>query len=130
MGFSAFQGATLCGNFTLPNSIKRIGDFAFYECNLNESFILPKNLEEIGRLAFSNVRVYFTQIPDSVKVIKSSAFFESILPLNFTIPKNTVIEGGHLKMQNMKMEFHLKRRNFSTFDKLSFYFLINFIYSF
>lgn len=74
----------------LPQTLKSIGDGAFYYCNSLQSIILPKGIESIGSLSwsedeygiqyewgngtFENSGLVSIDIPGSVKVIPSSAF--------------------------------------------------------
>lgn len=60
---------------TVPGGIKRIGDYAFAECEDLREIILPESLEEIGKEAFKNCRsLQKIRFPESVKDIEEAAF--------------------------------------------------------
>ena len=66
----------LTGMLVIPNSVKHIGNFAFYDCNGLTSLSLGNSVTSIGSDAFyncSNMEGTLT-IPQSVKTIGSSAF--------------------------------------------------------
>lgn len=48
IGESAFSGS-LVKSVTIPNSVAKIGDRAFFDCQNLESLVLPERLEELGR---------------------------------------------------------------------------------
>lgn len=48
IGESAFYGTAIKG-VTIPNSVAKIGDKAFYDCKNLEELVLPERLEELGR---------------------------------------------------------------------------------
>ena len=48
IGQSAFYGTSI-KSITIPNSITKIGDKAFYDCKELEELVLPAHLEELGR---------------------------------------------------------------------------------
>lgn len=60
---------------SLPQSIRSIGDKAFYNCNILSSINLPEGLLEIGENAFYNCRLNNLVIPDSVVRIGKRAFY-------------------------------------------------------
>lgn len=63
-------------NISLPNSIKTIGDLAFYRCDSLASINLPEGLTSIGILAFYYcTKIESVNIPNSVKTIAESAFW-------------------------------------------------------
>lgn len=60
---------------TLPSSLKKIGDFAFYYCRKIEEIIIPKNVTSIGEWAFCNCQsLESVEIPSSVTSIGDNAF--------------------------------------------------------
>ena len=60
-------------SITLPNTIRRIGNYAFYGSGLT-SITLPESLEEIGEGAFKSMGLSTVTIPEGVKEISKSAF--------------------------------------------------------
>ncbi len=75
-----------CKNTVIPSSVKTIGSYAFYQCEL-KSIVLHNNLDSIKDNAF-NYCIYLTSIviPESVKYIGSSAFRECKSLYNVSIP--------------------------------------------
>jgi hypothetical protein len=98
---SAFYGSGLCGNLTLPKSIKYIGDSAFYNCGSMaltsldlsactalaaisafsfydisslKALQLPSTIKEIGASAFFGTGIKTLNIPPCVETIQSNAF--------------------------------------------------------
>lgn len=72
------QDAFLGGRLQLPANLKRIGDYAFYECRFFGELNLPDGLEYIGAYAFARC-IYFSGdlfIPDSVSDVMTGAFSE------------------------------------------------------
>ena len=60
---------------TLPSSLKKIGDFAFYYCRKIEEIIIPKNVTSIGKWAFCHCQsLESVEIPSSVTSIGDYAF--------------------------------------------------------
>lgn len=80
---SAFAGCTQLKTVKLPNSIEKIGDFAFYSCDSLEEFTVPEKVTElIG--TFSLCKSLKTlNVPVSVKTIGMFALSESIKTINY-----------------------------------------------
>ena len=89
------------GKLTLPNTITKIGDWAFHACGFTGNLNLPSSLTYIGECAFS-ANYYFSgslYIPDSVTFLGDNAFcgcysFEGTLhiPSNITAINDGVFE--------------------------------------
>lgn len=77
----------------LDSEISRIGDAAFYGCNI-ASIDIPDNIHSIGKWAFSYcTRLSSVTIPDGITSIAWSAFSNTALT-SFTIPESvTSIDG-------------------------------------
>ena len=77
----------------LDSEISRIGDAAFYGCNI-ASIDIPDNIHSIGKWAFSYcTRLSSVTIPDGMTSIAWSAFSNTALT-SFTIPESvTSIDG-------------------------------------
>ncbi len=61
-------------SLTLPNSLIRIGQFAFFDCTTLTSLHIPENVESIGYAAFYDCNLTSVFIPASVTQIEKSAF--------------------------------------------------------
>ncbi len=68
----------------LPNTIKKIGDYAFQNCRLLTSISLPGSLQSIGECAFSASNLVSILIPNNVNQLKKDAF-ESCSNLSLVI---------------------------------------------
>ena len=72
-----FEEGGFVGSLNLPESVKEIGDFAFYNCDsFTGNLILPNSVTKIGWSAFANC-VGFSgnlTIPNSVEIIDDSSF--------------------------------------------------------
>jgi hypothetical protein len=96
-----FMGCSMLGkgitNFsiTVPASVKKIGAYAFADCNQVVSFNLPEGLEEIGANAFDSCkRVTTIVVPDSVKKIGKEAFAGTQLLTSLTLPSGADVKFG------------------------------------
>lgn len=64
-----------CKNTIIPNGIKSIGAFSFYECGIKEVAI-PEGVEDIKEGAFAFCpELTFVKIPGSIKNIEDGAFY-------------------------------------------------------
>ena len=62
------------GNYTIPNSVTSIGDWAFYCCGNLTNVIIPNSVQSIGQEAFYSCGIANIIIPDSVTSIGDWAF--------------------------------------------------------
>jgi hypothetical protein len=70
---------------TIPNSVKTIDDYAFYDCEILKELNLGNGLQQIGVYSFAECNeLEKLTIPDSVEMIDSCAFYdcESLTELN------------------------------------------------
>ena len=81
-------------NYTIPNSVTEIGDYAFYKCDNLTSITIPNSVTSIREYAFrgcSSLRS--VSIGNSVTSIESSVFLDCSSLKSITIP-NSVISIG------------------------------------
>ncbi|MEE5994409.1 MAG: leucine-rich repeat protein, partial [Oscillospiraceae bacterium] len=70
-----FTGFALVKYFSLPDSIEKIGSFAFYKCNSLQEIDLPKNLKTIDEAAFLECNSLKTvYLYDDLESIGNSCF--------------------------------------------------------
>lgn len=97
-----FMGCSMLGKgvagftITVPTSVKKIGAYAFADCNQVVNFVLPEGLEEIGKNAFDGCKRMDTLvIPDSVKKIGNEAFANTQLLKALTLPAGADVKIGN-----------------------------------
>ncbi|MBR6659692.1 MAG: leucine-rich repeat domain-containing protein [Paludibacteraceae bacterium] len=81
--------------FTIPNTVKCIGDEAFAFCDSLRSIVIPNSVTSIGKSAFA--RCYNLQsvvIPNSVTSIKWSTFLNCTNLQSVVIPNSVTSIGG------------------------------------
>lgn len=61
------------GNYTLPSTVKAIGDYAFQGCHITR-FTLPDNLTEIGQAVFYDSSVEEVVMPSGLRLIPTATF--------------------------------------------------------
>nr|WP_319398299.1 leucine-rich repeat domain-containing protein [uncultured Carboxylicivirga sp.] len=83
-------------SLSLPSSMEKIGDFAFYGNNLT-SIEFPQNLKYIGSDAFRDNNLSSLILPSSVLTIGSSCFYnnESLSEVTFADDSHLVKIGSH-----------------------------------
>ena len=81
------------GSYTLPESVRIIGQYAFYYDNLLVEVILPDGLEEISEYAFyQNRSLKEIEIPDNVFTIGRCSFAYNASLSKVTLGENSVLE--------------------------------------
>lgn len=88
------------GSYTVPNSVKTIGSFAFYTCFALEEIILPEGLERIETKGLRFGESYVTRqtieditIPNSVVYIGEDAIGDETKNIYFAPGDNPIPEG-------------------------------------
>ena len=75
IGEGAFSGCDSLTSINIPNSVTTIGEDAFSGCNSLTSINIPNSVKTIGEDAFSNcISLTSISIPNSVKMIGKDAF--------------------------------------------------------
>jgi uncharacterized repeat protein (TIGR02543 family) len=80
--------------WTIPSSVTRIGDFAFYSTNSLTSIAIPSSVTSIGRHSFAfSTALSTVTIPTSVTTIEGYAFANVSALTNITIPSSVTSIG-------------------------------------
>ncbi|MBR5689162.1 MAG: leucine-rich repeat domain-containing protein, partial [Prevotella sp.] len=80
---------------TIPNSVRSIGSYTFYNCQALTNAIIPNSVTNIGSSAFENCsELRCVAIPDFVNIIGERAFYGCKGLTSITIP-NTVTSIGN-----------------------------------
>lgn len=94
IGAYAFYNCTNLISVTMPDSVTGIGEYAFYGCNGLENIVLSKTLKTIGESAFYNCKKLLEiEIPESVTRISKSAFYNCSAMEKITIGKGLTYIG-------------------------------------
>lgn len=81
----------LTGKLVIPNNVKAIGNYAFYNCTGLTSIIIPEGVTSICQNAFDSCRgLTLITIPDSVTSIDDSAFTGCSELTSVTIPDGVI----------------------------------------
>ena len=87
IGPYAFYECSWLENILLPGSLSRIGDHAFHYCSSLKNFPIPKGVGEIGEGAFySCTKITTINLPDGLSEIAKAAFMFTINLENIFIP--------------------------------------------
>ena len=70
----AYPDAKADEEYTVPEGVEAIADFAFDNCLNLKKINLPQTLRKIGEGAFKNITITGIEIPDNVKKIEKGAF--------------------------------------------------------
>ena len=77
-------------NINIPNSMRKIGEWAFYNCDSLESINIPNSITSIGNQAFVEcASLKYVNIPNSVTSIGDEAFEYCESLESIYIPKGT-----------------------------------------
>ncbi|MFZ0829383.1 MAG: leucine-rich repeat domain-containing protein [Verrucomicrobiia bacterium] len=81
------------GGYAIPNTVTKIGDYAFYNKYVLNSVTIPNSVTSIGENAFGNSLLTAIVIPDSVTNIGGGAFGECIWLTNVMIGSSVATIG-------------------------------------
>ena len=90
IGSNAFSGcSSLMMEISFPESVKFIGNHAFYWTGIYGNLILPRNLEAIGEFAFCDCRGLTGSlvIPDKMEIVPAGAFQNCGFTGTLTLPE-------------------------------------------
>ncbi len=94
IGDNAFYDCTSLASVTIPDSVTTIGDYAFRGCKSLVSVTIPDSVTTIGSEAFYNcTSLESVTIPDSVTTIGDSAFYDCTSLASVTIPDSVTSIG-------------------------------------
>jgi len=82
-----YPPAKQSSSYTIPNSVRVIGEYAFAGCDGLTSITIPGNVKSIGKMAFAFCKnLKFVTISNGVKSIGENAFVECTALTSVTIP--------------------------------------------
>ena len=79
----------------IPNSITIIGEYAFSCCKSLENVTIPNSVERIGQYAFQQTALVNVNIPNSVTTIDQSAFKDCSSLKSISIPNSVTSIGNY-----------------------------------
>ncbi|MBQ3939817.1 MAG: leucine-rich repeat protein [Oscillospiraceae bacterium] len=74
IGIKAFRGLYAAEEIILPDSVREIGGFAFYECTGLQALTLPDGLTAIGENGISHTGIREITLPDAIRQLGREAF--------------------------------------------------------
>ena len=88
IGDSAFYDCNELTSIVIPNGVTSIGSFTFYNCNELTGIVIPESVTSIGDFAFEDCRALTSiTIPDSVNYIGKNAFWYCENLISIVLPK-------------------------------------------
>lgn len=86
----------VAGAITIPDSVTKIPDYAFYNCDSLTSIIIPNSVTSIGTAAFGNCSsLTSVTIPNSVTIIGDNVFRYCSSLTSVTIPDSVTSIGNY-----------------------------------
>ena len=91
----AFGGCNSLTSINIPNSVTTIGEGAFWGCDSLTSINIPNSVTTIGNSAFENCKSLISiNIPNSVTKIEGGAFSKCKSLTNINIPNSVITIGN------------------------------------
>lgn len=122
IGDSAFQGCSLLENLTMPDGLTTIGSFAFNRCTSLNNVILPGSLTTIDNFAFSGCSSLKNVIlPDTLTTIGSCGFSSCSSLTEIAIPDSvTTLESDAFSfctsLESVKLSDSITQIESNTFN--------------
>lgn len=114
----AFRDNKEITSLTFLSGITVIDDYAFYGCEKLTSVILPDTLKKIGGYAFASTAITEITIGESVTTISERAFSDctALTKVNYNAINATVVTTGYNNVSNMISPFPYASSNVPTFS--------------
>ena len=93
LGYEAFRGTKIT-SINIPNTVKVIGDRAFYSCTLLTEVIMPRYVTSIGSEAFSGCKALATINLSNITYVGYSAFFGCTILSGIELPSVVTIDNS------------------------------------
>lgn len=101
---NGFAECTRLTGVKMPNSLKIIGNFAFYDCYGLNSINIPYGVTHIWNYAFSYTQMAEVDIPDSVTYIGEYAFYGCTQLIRVDIPDSVTYMGTQVFSECIALE--------------------------
>ena len=90
----SFQNDTLLEEFVVPDSVRTIGDSAFFGCTTLTRIVLPEGLERIGVMAFVGCDLREVRLSSSLREIGYGAFEDCAALEKVVVPAGVAAIGS------------------------------------
>lgn len=87
-GYAFYENKTL-KTITIPNSVVKIDDYAFNEAKMLEQITIPSSVKEIGQNAFMYCsKLKYVSLPNTITTIKKETFMGCSELVSITLPNS------------------------------------------
>lgn len=93
-------------SYTVPDSVKKLGQQSLLGCSGLESIVLPDGLTEIGKFAFNDTHITSVAIPASVEKVDVGAFQRCTYMQHIYVAWKTRPAGWHWAWQSCPAVIH------------------------
>jgi len=109
-----------CQSTMIPDSVRAIGDYAFYFTDLT-SVIIPNSVISIGNYAYSASKITSLILPDSVTEIGEESFSYCQKLISVTLPKNIIKIPARVfswchKITSITIPYGVQKISFGAFE--------------